>query len=116
MAAVADVVILLIHHQYTVVHVISKKTCENLFTFRNSHTFDNFSREFEVCQNNANKSGNFSCEIKVCQNNVNKSGNFSCEIEVGQNNANKSDNFSCEFEVCQNNINKSLKSLQKLAF
>ena len=66
-------VILLIHHQDTVVHVISKKTCENLFTFRNSHTFDNFSREFEVCQNNANKSGNFSREFEVCQNNVNKS-------------------------------------------
>ena len=106
MVAVEDVVILLIHHQDTVVHVISKKTCENLFTFR-TYTFDNFSREFEVCQNNANKSGNFSCEIKVCQNNVNKSGNFSCEIEVGQNNVNKSDNFSCEFEVCQNNVNKS---------
>ena len=54
-----DVVILLIHHQDTVVHVISKKTCENLFTFRNSHTFDNFSREIEVCQNNANKSDKF---------------------------------------------------------
>ena len=32
-----------------------------------------FSREIEVCQNNANKSDNFSREIEVCQNNVNKS-------------------------------------------
>ena len=41
-----------------------------------------FSRQIEVCQNNANKIDNFSRELKVCQNNVNKSNNFSRETEV----------------------------------